>query len=1169
MRSLLLRSLLLRSLFPQSLKFFVFLLASTVCFAAQTDRIAGPIDATPAISLAKSLHPKAQPQNDLGAIDPSFKLSYMTVFLAPSASQQADLDQLLADQQNRSSINYHKWLTPQQFADRFGLSQNDLNKVSAWLEGQGFEILSVGGGRNAVNFSGTAAQVQRAFGTEIHNYKVGEETHFANSTPLMVPVALNGIVRSVLGANSFLPRPASRRRQFAPRRSSHGDYYDSTYVFPNFLAPGDLATIYDINSLYNASTPIDGTGQKLAIVGQTDIYLADINDFRGGFGLSTIPFSTTATTGSCTVNASGLVISPCDTTNLQYVLVAGSSDPLTTYGCGDLGESDLDIEWSGAVARNAQIVFVNAPVTYPSGCNSNPSGLGVFASLTAVINPSSGPVLAPVVSMSYGNCEAQAQDLESLLQQGNAEGVTIMNSSGDVGSATCDFNPPNSAPPYSAAVNGLAVSYPASSPEVTGVGGTEISLADDSYPNPSAFWSTTIGPTGGTAVSYIPELGWNDDEEFQLYCQNPYSGDTFCSQGGSPKVNGWVPLTASSTAADVQEDIWISIGGGGASNCWTKTPQSMCSAGFPQPTWQQGLSVANAPTGLRYVPDVSFFASPNFPGYIFCTPQNAPTTITSTCAVSISDALDTYESIVGGTSASSPVFAGIVTLLNQYLGADGLGNINSTLYELAKTPANGAFHPVTSGNNFVSCQGGTPAGFPSEIKCPGATGSVGTIGFDASDADSATGYNLVAGLGSVDVSKLFAAWTATRSSSSVTISSSATNVYEGNGVTFTATVVPAAGVGSVTFSTTNGSSTTVLGAAVLNMPYPTATTGTATFATTALPTGSNSVTATYDGDGSHNSSVSAATTVTVTIPFTMTPTPTTLSVPAGQTASSTITITPASGFTGTVSFTNSTASSVGSCTAGLPTGALCSFSPTSVTLDGIPAHTVNVVVTIATAANMTLPSGAQTITVSGTSGNATVTTTVSLTVTATNQSFTLGDGQVATFTTAVGGTAAVNVTVTGAGSPANFVTNNVTALPITYTCTGSPSLTTSEISCQVSPGNGQPTSATAVTVSLVTTPKTNALRPVGGGNIAFVMLLPGLFGVLFAAGSRKRGVRLLSLVVVLGVSTMWMGACGGSSSNTQSNPGTPAGSYAVTINATTGGTNPLTATLPVTLTVSQ
>jgi hypothetical protein len=240
-----------------------------------------------------------------------------------------------------------------------------------------------------------------------------------------------------------------------------------------------------------------------------------------------------------------------------------------------------------------------------------------------------------------------------------------------------------------------------------------------------------------------------------------------------------------------------------------------------------------------------------------------------------------------------------------------------------------------------------------------------------------------------------------------------------------------------------------------------------------------------------------------------------------------------------------------------------------VTLDGIPAHTVNVVVTIATAANMTLPSGAQTITVSGTSGNATVTTTVSLTVTATNQSFTLGDGQVATFTTAVGGTAAVNVTVTGAGSPANFVTNNVTALPITYTCTGSPSLTTSEISCQVSPGNGQPTSATAVTVSLVTTPKTNALRPVGGGNIAFVMLLPGLFGVLFAAGSRKRGVRLLSLVVVLGVSTMWMGACGGSSSNTQSNPGTPAGSYAVTINATTGGTNPLTATLPVTLTVSQ
>jgi hypothetical protein len=973
----------------------------------------------------------------------------------------------------------------------------------------------------------------------------------------MVPAALNGIVRSVLGVNSFLPRPASRKRQFAPRRSSHGDYYDNTFVFPNFLAPGDLATIYDINSLYNASTPIDGTGQKLAIVGQTDIYLADINDFRGGFGLSTIPSATTATTGDCTVNASGLVISPCTTTNFQYVLVAGSSDPLTTYGCGDLGESDLDIEWSGAIARKAQIVFVNAPVTYPSGCNGNPSGLGVFASLTAVIDPSSGPVLAPVVSMSYGNCEAQAQDLESLLQQGNAEGVTIMNSSGDVGSATCDFSPPNSTQPFSAAVNGLAVSYPASSPEVTGVGGTEVSLADDSYPNPSSFWSTSNGANGGTAVSYIPELGWNDDVEFQQYCQNPFSGDTFCSEGGSPAVKGWVPLTATATAAQVQEDIWISIGGGGASNCWTETPEGICSAGFAQPTWQQGLSVPSAPTGLRYVPDVSFFASPNFPGYIFCTPQNPPTTITSTCAVSISDAIDTYESIVGGTSASSPVFAGIVTLLNQYLvvngfqSTPGLGNVNPNLYHIAAYNQS-AFNQVKSGTNTVYCEVGTPAAQPRSIQCP----SGGSVGFNASNADSATGYNLVAGLGSVNANSLALAWGELLTPTTTTIVPSTFSTDEGNSVTFTATVTPSSATGTVNFYD-NGSKTS-LGSTTLSG-------GTATFGTSALPSGTNSVVGVYNGINA--SSTSSAVSINVIAPYTMTPVPPSLSVPAGQTATTTITITPVAGFTGTVNFSPTT-SPAGGCTAGLPAGAVCSFSPTSVSLNGTTASTVTL--TITTAANMALPSGAQAITITGTDGSTAVTTSVNLTVTATNQTFTLGDGGVATFTTAVGGTTAVNLTVTGTnGFVVGSGSGATTALPITYTCTGSPSLSTSEISCQVSPGNGQPTSATSVTVSLVTTPKTNALRPVGGGNIAFVMLLPGLFGVLFAAGSRKRGVRLLSLVVVLGVSTMWMGACGGSSSNTQSNPGTPAGSYAVTINATTGGTNPLTATLPVTLTVSQ
>src|ERR1022692_5236879 len=112
------------------------------------------------------------------------------MLMAPSLSQQKALDQLLAQQQDRNSPNYHKWLTPRQFADRFGLSPNDMKKVTSWLQAEGFQILSIGGGRNAVTFSGTVGQVQSAFGVEIRRYQVNGEDHIANSSPIMIPAAL-------------------------------------------------------------------------------------------------------------------------------------------------------------------------------------------------------------------------------------------------------------------------------------------------------------------------------------------------------------------------------------------------------------------------------------------------------------------------------------------------------------------------------------------------------------------------------------------------------------------------------------------------------------------------------------------------------------------------------------------------------------------------------------------------------------------------------------------------------------------------------------------------------------------------------------------------------------------------------------------------------------------
>jgi hypothetical protein len=231
--------------------------------------------------------------------------------------------------------------------------------------------------------------------------------------------------------------------------------------------------------------------------------------------------------------------------------------------------------------------------------------------------------------------------------------------------------------------------------------------------------------------------------------------------------------------------------------------------------------------------------------------------------------------------------------------------------------------------------------------------------------------------------------------------------------------------------------------------------------------------------------------------------------------------------------------------------------------------------TITTVANMALPAGAQIITVTGTAsdtGGESQTAQVNLTVTATTETFTLSSTNGVTFPVTVGGSAQVNVAVAGTNG---FIVGSgagaTTAVPLTYTCTGSPSLPTADINCQV-PNTGQPDNAIAVSVNLQTTAPTSQLRPpLGGSRFFYALLLPGLFGIVLAAGSRTHRLRLLGLIVVLGFSTLGLGSCSGGGGGTNISPtngGTPAQTYAVTINATTGGANPITGSLSITLNVT-
>jgi hypothetical protein len=1069
----------------RSWKFILPLLASSLCFAVQPDRITSPIDSSRLVPLQGNVHGLIHPGSDLGRTDGAQVLYGVTLVFHPSAAQQADLNNLLVQQQERSSPNYHKWLTPAQFADRFGMTQADIARVTTWLESQGFTVTSVANSRNQISFDGTVAQVESVFATQIHNYLVDGVIHFANATNPSVPTALASSVLAIGHLHNFSPKARAIVRRLSPNAA---DPHFTSYISGNhFLSPGDFATIYNVQPLYTAG--FTGTGQTIAVVGQSTVSASDLSNFRSAAGLAAKAPS--------------------------YVVVPSTSTP--TRCSGDEGESDLDLEWSNGVAQNANVVFVYAGLVSGDTCTNRSNS--VWDALQYAVDNNS----APVISTSYGFCESGlgqsfVDTLQGWAQQANTQGQTIMSASGDSGAADCD---PNSTDPNdTSATGGLAVDAPASIPEVTGMGGSEFSADSPTYTtdNPPGgnppYWAPagTSSDTLSSALEYIPEEAWNDTA-FNL-----------TQSGGS-----------------------IGASGGGASIY------------FSRPTWQTG-------TGQREVPDLALNTSPDHDGYLFCSEDGANGALQTTCSVGFRDGAGGNLAVVGGTSAAAPTFSAILTLIEQDLGASGFGNINPSLYQFATLPSTtNPFHDIATGSNIVPCTEGTP-------DCP-ATAPF-QYGFSAG-----VGYDQVTGLGSVNANALATAWGASRTASSVTISTTATTVNSGTGVTFTATVTPSTGVGAVSFSTLNNGVTTPLGSASLNTPYPPTTTGTAIFTTTSLPGGMNSVTAAYEGDTADSPSTSPTPATVIVADFTLSVLSNLApgSVSAGQSATATLTIAPVNGSTETVSLTNSTTSSTGttpgSCTAGLPVGALCTFSPTSVTLNGTSSQTVTL--TVSTAPNMAL--GAQSITVTGTPsavGGTSHTANVSVTVTPTTESFTIApNGGTSTYSVVAGGTAAISFTV---ASTTGFInsSSNTTVLPLNYTCTGLPSESTGTFT----PGNGPcggaiSISATGVTLNIATTAPVAQLRsPLGGGRIFYALLLPGMFGIVFAGASRTRAARLLSLIVVLSLSTLWLGACGGNSSSSQKNPGTPAGTYPIVVNATTGaptGGTALTGTFTVNVTVTN
>src|SRR6185312_6715673 len=375
------------------------------------------------VTLHGNTHPLARAEFDRGPASATTAMNDMVLQLSVRPDAQAELQQLLAEQQDPKSPNYHKWLTPTEFGLRFGPTDQDIADVTGWLQKFGFTIDQVANGRMWINFSGDVQKVERAFQTNIRQYEVNGEMHHANATDPTIPRALAGLVQGLVSLNDFPKHPQSTVNQLPP------DFTQGAGT--HFMAPADFATIYDVNPLYSASPAIDGTGQTIAIVGRTDIKLADVQFFRSFFGLPA----------------------------KNPVFIHTGADP------GDLGgneeaEADLDVEWSGAVAKNATIDFVISKSTATTD--------GVDLSAQFIVNNN----LAKVMSTSFGLCEASLGATgnnfwNTLWQQAAAQGITAFVSSGDSGAAGCDLST------SATATKGIAVSGLSSTPNNVAVGGTE------------------------------------------------------------------------------------------------------------------------------------------------------------------------------------------------------------------------------------------------------------------------------------------------------------------------------------------------------------------------------------------------------------------------------------------------------------------------------------------------------------------------------------------------------------------------------------------------------------------------------------------------------------------------------------------------------------------------
>ena len=799
---------------------------------------------------------------DMGRMDPGTPTGRMIMVLNSDDEQKRELRRVIDEQHDKRTANYHQWLKPEDFGARFGVHDSDISQVETWLKSQGFTVEDVSKSKRVIHFSGTTGQLEKAFKTQMHSYQHRGKTEVANNGNISIPTALSPVIAGVTVHSSFRsPRKNPLVGKVHLSRKEKPDFGD---VSGNYVGPADFATIYNTNPLLAAG--ITGTGSSIAIVGDSDVWMSDIQVYRQMFNLPV---------------------------NDPTIIYAGQNNGIIA---GDDQEADSDIELAGSIAPGATIYYVDG--------SSNLLVDGVTNAKEYVVENN----LADIISDSYpGGCELNANNAfeNQLWEQAAAQGQSVFVAADNVGPEDCD------SASDAFGVGGYAVTSD-STPYNVSVGGTTFNEGSGTY------WSTTPNPVSfESALSYIPEIAWN--EATASTTGNSTTGAGIYSSGGGISAYYLKPAWQQgpgvpTTDPTVAGNLWVPQYGGviitGGGSGYTKTPTVTFTGGGcseePSATATLTSGVVTAITmnygstgggfGCTSAPTVSFTAAPTggttATAYAVVVPPLAPAPLVSgvphrylpdvvldandthdptlfctegDCQIDSDGSIDNYDT-EGATQTATPEMAGIQALINQANGGRQ-GMPNYYYYSLAAaqntaacnssniTSTACAFQDVTSGSNLICAT----------LAC--AEGGANPPLPDKAGWTAGAGYDLATGLGSPNAANLASQWsTVTFNSSNTTLNlSQTTGIAQGTPITFSGTVAAGSGSGTPTGDVAFILSQGIFGETITLGGSPFVTLNNGTYSTTLdnLPAGTYTVTARYAGDGNFASSLSAPVTVTV------------------------------------------------------------------------------------------------------------------------------------------------------------------------------------------------------------------------------------------------------------------------------------------------------------------